>query len=169
MILLTKNKVLKILDLLKFDYKEAIENIVEIAEDYRPCSRGFVDGSYGVRYIGKLNPFQHITHYYIAKFSLDYFLERYNINLMKDELILETFILLHELGHIVARYSVQRKRQCEDGLECKKVEGRGYADLWDRFIEYRNIPKEKEADEWALKILDKYYEEIKNILKEERY
>lgn len=120
MILLTKNKVLKILDLLKFDHKDTIEDIVEIVEDYRPCSRGFVDGSYGLRYIGRLNPFRHIIHYYIAKFSLDYFLEKYNINLMKDELILEVFILLHELGHIVAGHSVQRKRQREDGLEYKK-------------------------------------------------
>jgi len=81
-----------------------------------------------------------------------------------DELTFTCFSVLHELGHL--EYFLDRNLSIEDYVREDKEKRNANAMMEagerDKFLDYRNIPSEKAADEFAFRLLIDLMNELMN-------
>lgn len=71
----------------------------------------------------------------------------------------EYLVLLHEVGHIVTRHLYNNNELQQN---YKNLKSKVHNSLYDAFVENRNIPAEKLADNFAIQFTNKYFYEIGN-------
>ena len=98
-----------------------------------------------------------------TEFIKEYLKNNYNFYLERNEEIYEhiLFAICHEFGHLINNIEYSNKHRGE--LDNTSNEYYKNISSWE---EYREIPNEKNADLKAMKLIEKYYDKLINIIKE---
>lgn len=154
--MLTIEKISELLDIAKYEYPSLYNELIEVDEDNRfsvTNIRGI--GMFYICYASKLPYDDH------KKWMYKYLEKEYGLDgnkLMYNDFI-EVFAFLHEVGHIY--YTDITSEDEEYYQEYKAKVYNSYNEAW---YQYRQIPSERMADEFAVNIIKKNIYKIWSIM-----
>ena len=156
--MLSNKKIEAIINLGKEEYPSLYNELIMIEEDDEFSMMSSL-GMYCIYYTKKIKDARH------NKFMYKYLKKEYNLDadiLMYND-FLEIFALLHELGHI---YYIDTDESINSEELYQEYKEKTYKTYEEAYREYRQLPNEKLADEFAVNIIKRNFLDIWSISNE---